>query len=113
MERSTFTVACSEHDYRGAERLRFADPLLEQEFQQEYFHPKAYDFISTWGLLPGVAILLGFGPLDLVSISANQGVVATLRFLEILPLVLLWLFRKHPLVVRGLRGLYTLYLWWL
>lgn len=113
MERITITVACSEHDYRGAERLRFADPLLEQEFQREYFHPKAYDFISTWGLLPGVAILLGFGALDVVSISANQGVVAALRFLEILPLVLLWLFRKHPLIVRGLRGLYTLYLWWL
>lgn len=113
MEPVTLSVACSEHDYRGAERLRFADPLLEQEFQQEYFQPKANAFISTWGLLPGVAILMGFWLLDVMSVSSNNGVVLRIRICEILPLLVLWILRKHPLVDRALRGLYTFYLWWL
>jgi hypothetical protein len=56
------SVFCSENDYIGANRLRFANPVLELEFEQRYyFHPKAYSFISKWGLLPGVVILIGFG----------------------------------------------------
>lgn len=107
------SVFCSENDYIGANRLRFANPVLELEFEQRYFHPKAYSFISKWGLLPGVVILIGFGALDAVSVSANHTVVLGLRFLQILPLILLWVLRKHSLIAKAMRWLYTLYLWWL
>ncbi len=97
---------------RSVGRLRFTE-VVEREFQDSFYNPRAHAFITRWGLIPAVIILLFYCLSDVFGFSAKLYVIELIRFASIVPLIAIYLLRRKSWVYRYIRDIYTAYLFFL
>ncbi len=95
--------------YSEANKGRFSD-VTEREFQEVFYNPRAHAFITRWGLLPGVAILMAFWIADHFGFTQQLHTIAIIRVVSIVPLLLIYALRQRSFVYRNIRDIYSWYL---
>ncbi len=99
----------TEQTLRSVGRLRFPE-VVEREFQESFYNPRAHEFITRWGLLPGFVILLAFCIGDIIGFSEKLILIESIRVISMVPLLLLYKYKLNVWVYRHIRNLYSAYL---
>ncbi len=94
---------------KSVRRLRFPS-IVEREFQESFYNPRAHAFITRWGLIQGTFILLSYCAADLFGFQSHLFAIELLRVLSIIPLIVLFVIRRNPWVYRHIRDIFSAYL---
>jgi signal transduction histidine kinase len=102
----------SEDLLQNAMRLKFPG-IIEREFLESHFNAKAYNFITKYGLIPAFIIVCCFWAGDYLGFTHNLHLITIIRIISLIPLVLMYLYRKTDLMYTRIRDISAAYIFYL